>query len=116
VQRRPRILEESGMTGQGASARGGVATDPRETVHTRFVDVWGTDPELLALEFEAIVSANALELAADRPERRRPPQKPTTRTARAPLPRTDGSPRTDPRPARPQPVRRRCRARQRGPP
>jgi hypothetical protein len=60
-------------------APGGDDIVPPKVVHTCFIDIVSADPELLALEFEAIVSAH-LE-PADRPERRRPPQKPTTRTA-----------------------------------
>src|SRR6187551_781030 len=77
-------------------------------------DVWA-DPELLAIEFEAIVSAN-YPTSADRPDRRPPLERCPVTTSRTPIPhQVDRQSRT-PAPARRRPARRLAVARERGPP
>ena len=77
-------------------------------------DVWA-DPELLAIEFESIVSAN-YPTSADRADRRPPPERCPVTTSRTPIPhQVDRRSRT-PAPARRRPARRLAVARERGPP
>lgn len=76
--------------------------------------VWA-DPDLLALEFEAIVSAN-YPTSADRPDRRPPARRRSVPTGRTPTPHHVGRRGHTRAPTGRRPTRRRAFARERGPP
>jgi hypothetical protein len=76
--------------------------------------VWA-DPDLLALEFEAIVSAN-YPSSADRPDRRPPTRRCSVPTGRTPTPQHVGRRQHTRAPTGRRPTRRRAFARERGPP
>ena len=79
------------------------------------LDVLLADPDLLALEFEAIIAAN-YRASADRPEPAPPPRWPGSAARRAPVPRRARPSRWSPVPSRVMSARRRGLARERGPP
>ena len=105
------------MVGRAAECGGSTVVAERPELgrlDERALDAVWADPDLLALEFEAIMSAN-YATSADRPDRRPPPRRRAAMTRRAPAPgqvERWGRRRT---PARTRPTGRRALARERGP-
>ena len=81
----------------------------------RVLDCVWADSDLLALEFEAIVSAN-YPTSADRPDRHPPARPLSVQTGRTPTPHHVGRRGNTPAPTGSRPTRRRAFARERGPP
>ena len=81
----------------------------------RALDCVWADSDLLALEFEAIVSAN-YPTSADRPDRHPPTRRLSVQTGRTPTAHHVGRRENTPAPAGSRPTRRRAFARERGPP
>ena len=81
----------------------------------RVLDCVWADSDLLALEFEAIVSAN-YPTPADRPDRHPPARRISVQTGRTPTPHHVGRRGNTPAPTGSRPTRRRAFARERGPP
>ena len=81
----------------------------------RVLDCVWADSDLLALEFEAIVSAN-YPTPADRPDRHPPVRRLSVQTGRTPTPHHVGRRGNTPAPTGSRPTRRRAFARERGPP
>src|SRR5690348_4119678 len=109
---RQQVADDEGMVVEHAAGRTGTGTLPVD-----LVEVVGADPDLLALEFDALIAAN-YPGSADRP--RTPPPRRTARllTRRRPVARPS-APTTRERPQRPaaeQAAEERAPARERGPP